>query len=115
MFECNDMIVDNVFMQCVSKFQQFDVMVMFNFYGGILFNIVVVFVGGFGVVFGCNMGCDVVVFEFGCRYVGFDIKGKDQVNFIVFFFSGIMFFCYFGFDDYVNCIFNVVYSVIVEG
>merc|ERR1711939_150076 len=36
--ETNDMIVDNASMQCVSRPQQFDVMVMPNLYGGILSN-----------------------------------------------------------------------------
>jgi hypothetical protein len=48
-------------------------------YGGILTNIAAALVGGPGVVPGCNMGRDVAVFEPGCRHVGLDIKGKDQV------------------------------------
>lgn len=49
-------------------------------YGGILTNIAAALVGGPGVVPGCNMGRDVAVFEPGCRHVGLDIKGKDQVD-----------------------------------
>jgi isocitrate dehydrogenase (NAD+) len=75
-----DMIVDNASMQCVSRPQQFDVMVMPNLYGSILSNIGAGLVGGPGVVPGCNMGRDVALFEPGCRHVGLDIKGKDQAN-----------------------------------
>ncbi|KAA8576223.1 hypothetical protein EYC84_006374 [Monilinia fructicola] len=74
------MIVDNASMQCVSRPQQFDVMVMPNLYGGILSNVGAALVGGPGLVPGCNMGREVAVFEPGCRHVGLDIKGKDQAN-----------------------------------
>ena len=44
--EFNDMIVDNMAMQMVSKPQQFDVMVMPNLYGNIATNIAASLVGG---------------------------------------------------------------------
>merc|ERR1712144_126187 len=88
--ETNDMIVDNASMQCVSRPQQFDVMVMPNLYGGILSNVGAALVGGPGVVPGCNMGRDVAIFEPGCRHVGLDIKGKDQANPTAMILSGSM-------------------------
>ncbi|KAK4647947.1 isocitrate dehydrogenase (NAD(+)) idh1 [Podospora pseudopauciseta] len=115
MLECNDMIVDNASMQCVSKPQQFDVMVMPNLYGGILSNIAAALVGGPGVVPGCNMGRDVAVFEPGCRHVGLDIKGKDQANPTALLLSGTMLLRHLGLDDHANRISNAVYSVIAEG
>ena len=54
--EYNDMIVDNASMQCVSRPQQFDVMVMPNLYGAIVSNIGAALVGGPGIVPGCNVG-----------------------------------------------------------
>ncbi|KAK4184171.1 hypothetical protein QBC35DRAFT_66898 [Podospora australis] len=113
--ECNDMIVDNASMQCVSRPQQFDVMVMPNLYGGILSNIAAALVGGPGVVPGCNMGRDVAVFEPGCRHVGLDIKGKDQANPTALLLSGTMLLRHLGLDDHANRISNAVYSVIGEG
>ena len=113
--EANDMIVDNASMQCVSKPQQFDVMVMPNLYGGILSNIAAALVGGPGVVPGCNMGRDVAVFEPGCRHVGLDIKGKDQANPTALLLSGTMLLRHLGLDDHANRISNAVYDVIAQG
>ncbi|KAI1760695.1 isocitrate dehydrogenase subunit 1 [Hypoxylon sp. FL1150] len=112
--ETNDMIVDNASMQCVSRPQQFDVMVMPNLYGGILSNIGAALVGGPGIVPGCNMGRDVAVFEPGCRHVGLDIKGKDQANPTALLLSGSMLLRHLGLDDHANRISKAVYGVISE-
>ncbi|KAH9908984.1 isocitrate dehydrogenase subunit 1 [Xylariomycetidae sp. FL2044] len=111
----NDMIVDNASMQCVSRPQQFDVLVMPNLYGGILSNIGAALVGGPGIVPGCNMGRDVAVFEPGCRHVGLDIKGKDQANPTALILSGSMLLRHLGLDDHANRISQAVYGVISEG
>merc|ERR1711939_987727 len=113
--ETNDMIVDNASMQCVSRPQQFDVMVMPNLYGGILSNIGAGLVGGPGIVPGCNMGREVAVFEPGCRHVGLDIKGKDQANPTALILSGSMMLRHLGLDDHANRISKAVYDVIAEG
>ncbi|KAM3074386.1 isocitrate dehydrogenase (NAD(+)) idh1 [Clarireedia jacksonii] len=113
--EVNDMIVDNASMQCVSRPQQFDVMVMPNLYGGILSNVGAALVGGPGIVPGCNMGRDVAVFEPGCRHVGLDIKGKDQANPTAMLLSGSMLLRHLGLDDHANRISKAVYDVISEG
>ncbi|KAI1074420.1 isocitrate dehydrogenase subunit 1 [Whalleya microplaca] len=113
--ETNDMIVDNASMQCVSRPQQFDVMVMPNLYGGILSNIGAALVGGPGIVPGCNMGRDVAVFEPGCRHVGLDIKGKDQANPTALLLSGTMLLRHLGLDEHANRISKAVYGVISEG
>ena len=113
--EKNDMIVDNASMQCVSRPQQFDVLVMPNLYGGILSNIGAALVGGPGIVPGCNMGRDVAVFEPGCRHVGLDIKGKNQANPTAMLLSGSMLLRHLGLDDHANRISKAVYSVIGDG
>lgn len=113
--EANDMIVDNASMQCVSKPQQFDVMVMPNLYGGILSNIGAALVGGPGIVPGCNMGRDVAVFEPGCRHVGLDIQGKDQANPSALILSGSMLLRHLGLDDHANRISKAIYAVIADG
>ena len=110
-----DMIVDNASMQCVSKPQQFDVLVMPNLYGGIISNIAAALVGGPGVVPGCNMGREVAVFEPGCRHVGLDIQGKDQANPTALLLSGAMLLRHLGLDDHANRISNAVYDVIAQG
>jgi isocitrate dehydrogenase (NAD+) len=113
--ETNDMIVDNASMQCVSRPQQFDVMVMPNLYGGILSNVGAALVGGPGIVPGCNMGRDVAVFEPGCRHVGLDIKGKDQANPTAMLLSGSMLLRHLGLDEHANRISKAVYDVISAG
>ncbi|PMD19773.1 NAD-isocitrate dehydrogenase subunit I [Hyaloscypha hepaticicola] len=113
--ETNDMIVDNASMQCVSRPQQFDVMVMPNLYGGILSNVGAALVGGPGIVPGCNMGRDVAVFEPGCRHVGLDIKGKDQANPTAMLLSGSMLLRHLGLDEHANRISKAVYDVISDG
>ncbi|KAL1844726.1 hypothetical protein VTK73DRAFT_1947 [Phialemonium thermophilum] len=113
--EVNDMIVDNASMQCVSKPQQFDVMVMPNLYGGILSNIGAALVGGPGIVPGCNMGRDVAVFEPGCRHVGLDIKGKDQANPTALILSGTMLLRHLGLDEHATRISRAIHGVISEG
>lgn len=113
--EANDMIVDNASMQCVSRPQQFDVMVMPNLYGGILSNIGAALVGGPGIVPGCNMGRDVAVFEPGCRHVGLDIKGQDQANPTALILSGSMLLRHLGLDEHANRISKATYAVISEG
>ncbi|KAI9745662.1 MAG: isocitrate dehydrogenase (NAD(+)) idh1 [Claussenomyces sp. TS43310] len=113
--ETNDMIVDNASMQCVSRPQQFDVLVMPNLYGGILSNIGAALVGGPGIVPGCNMGREVAVFEPGCRHVGLDIKGKDQANPTAMLLSGTMLLRHLGLDEHANRISKAVYDVIADG
>jgi isocitrate dehydrogenase (NAD+) len=113
--ETNDMIVDNASMQCVSRPQQFDVMVMPNLYGSVLSNIGAGLVGGPGIVPGCNMGRDVAVFEPGCRHVGLDIKGKDQANPTALILSAAMMLRHVGLDDHANRISKAVYETIGEG
>ncbi|KAF2876461.1 isocitrate dehydrogenase subunit 1 mitochondrial precursor [Massariosphaeria phaeospora] len=113
--DTEDMIVDNASMQCVSRPQQFDVMVMPNLYGGILSNIGAGLVGGPGVVPGCNMGRDVAVFEPGCRHVGLDIKGKDQANPSALVLSAAMMLRHLGLDDHADRIAQSIYKVIEDG
>lgn len=113
--QINDMIVDNASMQCVSRPQQFDVMVMPNLYGGILSNVGAALVGGPGVVPGCNMGREVAVFEPGCRHVGLDIKGKHQANPVAMVLSGSMLLRHLGLDEHANRISKAVYDVIADG
>ncbi|KAF2281024.1 isocitrate dehydrogenase subunit 1 mitochondrial precursor [Westerdykella ornata] len=113
--ECNDMIVDNASMQCVSKPQQFDVMVMPNLYGGILSNIGAGLVGGPGVVPGCNMGNEIALFEPGCRHVGLDIKGKDQANPTALLLSAVMMLRHLGHHAHADLIERAVLGVIAEG
>jgi isocitrate dehydrogenase (NAD+) len=101
-------------MQCVSRPQQFDVMVMPNLYGSILSNIGAGLVGGPGVVPGCNMGRDVALFEPGCRHVGLDIKGKDQANPTALLLSACMMLGHLNMNEQATRIRDAVLKVIAD-
>jgi len=78
--EFNDMIVDNMAMQLVSKPHQFDVMVMPNLYGNVATSIVAGLVGGPGIPAGANHGLGVHVYESGTRNSGKGISHRDIAN-----------------------------------
>lgn len=61
--EYDDLIVDVVVMNLVLNLENYDVMVMLNFYGDILLDLGVGFVGGLGIILSVNIGKDCVIFE----------------------------------------------------
>lgn len=87
---------------------------MLNMYGDILFDLVVGFVGGLGLVLGVNIGEDGVVFEL---IYGFVLKrvGQNLVNLIVIIFFGVMMLRYLGEFEVVDRVEKVVVKVIKEG
>jgi len=78
--EFNDMIVDNMAMQLVSKPQQFDVMVMPNLYGNIATNIAASLIGGPGIPAGANHGDVTHIYESGTRNSGRGIAHLNIAN-----------------------------------
>jgi len=77
--ELEEMIVDNCAMQLVVKPEQFDVMVLPNFYGDVLSDLGAGLVGGLGVVPGSNIGERCAVFE-AVHGSAPDIAGKRVAN-----------------------------------
>jgi isocitrate dehydrogenase (NAD+) len=61
--EFNDYIVDNMCMQLVTRWQNFDVLVLPNLYGDIISDLAAGMMGGLGVAPGANFGRDCAVFE----------------------------------------------------
>ncbi|TVY28939.1 Isocitrate dehydrogenase [NAD] subunit, mitochondrial [Lachnellula hyalina] len=108
--ETNDMIVDNASMQCVSRPQQFDVMVMPNLYGGILSNVGAALVGGPGIV-------PVATWVVMWLFLSLDVVmlGKDQANPTAMLLSGSMLLRHLGLDEHANRISKAVYDVISDG
>lgn len=78
--QCEDMIIDNMCMQIVSKPQQFDVVVTTNLYGNILENVGAGLVGGVGLVPGEDWSHGQIMFGMGVRHDGSDIAGKGIAN-----------------------------------
>lgn len=63
MIEFQDLIIDNMCMQLVTKPESFDVILTMNLYGDILSDLCAGLVGGLGVVPGANIGNSMAIFE----------------------------------------------------
>jgi len=75
----SDRIIDNLCMQLVVRPEQFQVLVLENFYGDIVSDLAAGLVGGLGVVAGANIGEDAAVFE-AVHGSAPDIAGKNKAN-----------------------------------
>lgn len=93
--EVQDMIVDNMSMQLVTKPQNYDVIVTTNLYGDILSDLCAGLVGGLGVVPGANIGKDMAIFE-AVHGSAPDIAGKGMANPTALILSGAMMLDYLG-------------------
>jgi isocitrate dehydrogenase (NAD+) len=74
-----DLIMDNMCMQLVTKPEKYDVIVTTNLFGDILSDLCAGLVGGLGVAAGANMGSDVAIFE-AVHGSAPDIAGKGLAN-----------------------------------
>lgn len=87
--EFEDVIVDNMNMQLVTRPESYDVLVLPNLYGDILSDVGAGIIGGLGVAPGANYGDDLVVFEpvhgSAPRYAG-----QNKVNPMAMMFCGVM-------------------------
>ncbi len=75
----DDRIVDNLCMQMVSNPNQFDILLLENFYGDIVSDLAAGLVGGLGIVAGANLGNDYAVFE-AVHGSAPDIAGQGLAN-----------------------------------
>lgn len=74
-----DLIIDNMCMQLVTKPERYDVIVTTNLFGDILSDLAAGLVGGLGVAAGANIGSDVAIFE-AVHGSAPDIAGKGLAN-----------------------------------
>ena len=95
MIEFQDIIVDNMCMQLVTKPGHFDVILTMNLYGDILSDLCAGLVGGLGVVPGANIGNSMAIFE-AVHGSAPDIAGKDIANPTALILSGAMMLDYLG-------------------
>ena len=93
--QMEDLIIDNMCMQLVTKPERFDVVVTTNLFGDILSDLCAGLVGGLGVVSGANLGTDVAIFE-AVHGSAPDIAGKGHANTTALIRSGIMMLEYIG-------------------
>lgn len=110
--EFQEMIVDNCCMQLVMCLEQFDVIVIINLFGDIIFDLCVGLVGGLGLVLGVNIGKDVVIFEVVYGIV-LDIVGQGKVNLCVLLLVVVQMLDYIGQLENVECLCKVI-VVIME-
>lgn len=88
--EVNYMFVDNVVMQLIFYFVQFDVIIISNMFGDIFFDVLSVLVGLLGMLFFFFVGVYISLFEL---IYGFylEVVGEDCVNFLVIILLVVMF------------------------
>jgi len=75
----DDMIIDNMCMQLVTRPERYDVIVTTNLFGDILSDLAAGLVGGLGVAAGANIGEDTAIFE-AVHGSAPDIAGKGIAN-----------------------------------
>jgi len=95
MIEFQDIIIDNMCMQLVTKPGLFDVILTMNLYGDILSDLCAGLVGGLGVVPAANIGKDMAIFE-AVHGSAPDIAGKNIANPMALILSGAMMLDYLG-------------------
>lgn len=93
--ELEDIIIDNMCMQLVTKPEKYDVILTMNLYGDILSDLCAGLVGGLGFVPGANIGDDMAIFE-AVHGSAPDIAGKGAANPTALILSGAMMLDYLG-------------------
>lgn len=93
--EYEEMIIDNMCMQLVTRPENYDVILTMNLYGDILSDLCAGLVGGLGVVPGGNIGDSMAIFE-AVHGSAPDIAGKGIANPTAIILSGAMMLDYLG-------------------
>ena len=84
-----DLIIDNMCMQLVTRPERYDVIITTNLFGDILSDLSAGLVGGLGVAAGANIGSDIAIFE-AVHGSAPDIAGKGLANPTAILKSGVM-------------------------
>jgi len=112
--EADDKIIDNACMQLVMRPEQFDVMLLENFYGDIVSDLCAGLVGGLGLVPGANIGELGAVFE-SVHGSAPDIAGQGVANPTALLQSGILMLRYLDERDAAEKIEQAMFQVFAEG
>lgn len=94
----DDIIIDNMCMQLVTRPERYDVIVTTNLFGDILSDLTAGLVGGLGVAAGANIGDDIALFE-AVHGSAPDIAGKGLANPTAILKSAVMMLRYMGEDE----------------
>ena len=112
--EYGDMLLDATCMQLAKRPEQFDVLVLPNFYGDFVSDLCAGLVGGLGLAPGANIGDEMAVFEpthgSAPKYIG-----KNKVNPMAMMLSGVMMLRYLGESDNADRLERAIADVIAEG
>jgi len=109
-----DMVLDATCMQLVRRPQQFDVLVLPNFYGDFISDLCAGLVGGLGLAPGANIGEDIAIFE-PTHGSAPKYTGKNKVNPMGMMLSGVMMLRYLGEKDSADRLEEAIAEVIAQG
>jgi isocitrate dehydrogenase (NAD+) len=112
--EFTDIVVDALCMQLVRRPQQFDVLVLPNFYGDFISDLCAGLVGGLGLAPGANIGDDIAVFE-PTHGSAPKYAGKNKANPMAMMLSGVMMLRHLGERDSADKLEKAIAQVIAEG
>jgi isocitrate dehydrogenase (NAD+) len=112
--EFRDMVLDATCMQLVRKSEQFDVLVLPNFYGDLISDLCAGLIGGLGLAPGANIGDDIAVFE-PTHGSAPKYTGQNKVDPIATMLSGVMMLRYLGEKDAADRLEETIAEVIAKG
>jgi len=112
--EFNDMLLDATCMQLVRRPEQFDVLVLPNFYGDFISDLCAGLVGGLGLAPGANIGNDTAIFE-PTHGSAPKYAGQNKANPIAMMLSGVMMLRYLEERNAADKLEKAIGDVIAEG
>jgi isocitrate dehydrogenase (NAD+) len=112
--EFDHMLVDATCMQLVRRPQQFDVLVLPNFYGDFISDLCAGLVGGLGIAPGANIGDDIAIFE-PTHGSAPKYAGQNKVNPIAMMLSGVMMLRHLQEKESAERLEKAIAEVIAEG
>jgi len=112
--EFTDMVLDATCMQLVRRPQQFDILVLPNFYGDFISDLCAGLVGGLGLAPGANVGDDMAIFE-PTHGSAPKYAGRNKVNPMAMMLSGVMMLSYLEEKDSADRLEKAIAEVIAEG
>lgn len=112
--QADDIIVDNVCMQLVTRPEQFDMLVLPNLYGDIVSDLCAGLIGGLGVAPGGNIGNGIAVFE-AVHGSAPDIAGKGLANPTALLLSSLQMLEHLGLFSYARRIEEAMRVTLVQG
>ncbi len=110
----DDRIIDNMCMQLVQYPEDYDVLVMPNFYGDIISDLCSGLIGGLGLTAGANIGDKIAIFE-AVHGSAPDIAGKNLANPIALLLSAVLMLRHINEPEVADKIELAVHKTLAEG